>query len=336
MATEEQFGRFRLTQRIAVGGMGEVYLARYPTAAGIERMAVVKRILPHLSKDPSFVSYFLNEGRITSLLAHPNVVQTIELGRVANQYYIALEYIPGQTLVRLLANAMKMGHRLSIPLIHHLSTQIGAALEHIHNLTNLEGKPLEIIHMDMAPHNILVTPDGQAKLLDFGISRAEGLGADPGRRKDFRGRTAYLAPEQLDGLALDRRVDLFALGIIMHEMLLARPLFRSRVEQQTATRILYAPIPRVRTQRPDCPTLLETVVVKALQRNREHRYQDAGEMLEDMDRCTQMNSIVLSKAQIREELAQLSALQDQAGEEAGNTLAPAELSFEPAKTTTLD
>jgi len=329
---EQQFGRFRLTQRIAVGGMGEVYLARYLTAAGIERLAVVKRILPHLSKDPSFVSYFLNEGRITSLLAHPNVVQTIELGRVSGQYYIALEHLQGQTLVRLLASAMRLHHRLSIPLIHHLAVQIGSALQYIHNLTSIEKLPLEIIHMDMAPHNILVSPDGQAKLLDFGISRAQGLGVDPHRRKDFRGRTAYLAPEQLDGLPLDRRVDIFALGIIMHEMILARPLFRARVEQQTATRILYAPIPRLRAQRPDCPEALESVVIRALQRNPEHRYQDARELLEDLDRCARRHNIVASSVHIPQELAWLS--QDPSEVESANTLSPpGEAAFEPANTT---
>jgi len=334
LGNEEQFGRFRFVRRIAVGGMGEVFLARYLSAAGIERLAVVKRILPQLSKDPSFVSYFLNEGRINSLLAHPNVVQTIELGRVKDQYYIALEYIPGQTLVRLLASAMKLRAHLSIPLVIHIATQVGAALEHVHNLTSLEGRPLEIIHMDLAPHNILVTPDGQAKLLDFGISRAQGLGSETQRRKDFRGRTAYLAPEQLDGLPLDRRVDLFAMGIIMHEMLLTRPLFRARVEQQTATRILYAPIPPIAPMRPDCPDTLERIVGRALQRGRDQRYQDASEILVDLDRCAQAHHIVVSKVQIREELERLMAASD-VEVDAVATVSPAEM-FEPIASTTLE
>jgi serine/threonine-protein kinase len=335
VADPEQFGRYRLLERIAVGGMGEVYLARYLSAAGIERHAVVKRILPHLNKDPNFVAHFLTEGRITSLLAHPNVVQTIELGRVADQYYIALEYIPGVTLVRLLANAMKLRRRLSIPLIHHLSIQVARALEYIHNLTNLEGDPLEIIHMDLAPHNVLVTPDGQAKLLDFGISQAHGLGTDTDARRDFRGRTAYLAPEQLDGLKLDKRVDLFALGIMMHEMVLARPLFRARVEQQTATRILYAPIPRMRTQRPDCPEALENIVIKALQRARSHRYQDASEVLRDLDHCAQKHNIVHSSGRFREELGQLVEVSGEIDIDGATTVSPGEV-FEPMASTTLE
>jgi serine/threonine-protein kinase len=334
VADGEQFGRYRLLERIAVGGMGEVYLARYLSAAGIERHAVVKRILPHLNKDPNFVSHFLTEGRITSLLAHPNVVQTIELGRVADQYYIALEHIPGATLVRLLANAMKLRRRLSIELIHHISVQISRALVYIHNLTNLEGDPLEIIHMDLAPHNVLVTPDGQAKLLDFGISQAHGLGTDASRR-DFRGRTAYLAPEQLDGLKLDKRVDLFALGIMMHEMVLARPLFRAKVEQQTATRILYAPIPRLRTQRPDCPEAMENIIVKALQRSRAHRYQDASEVLGDLDFCAQRHNIVHSSGRFREELAQLVDVSGEIEIDGATTVSPG-AEFEPIASTTVE
>lgn len=301
----EQFGRFRLIKRIAVGGMGEVFLAHYLTAAGIERQTVVKRILPRLSKNPKFVSYFLNEGRIASLLCHPNVVQTIELGRTADQYYIAMEFIPGETLVHILANAMATRQRMSISLFHYLVSQIAAALAYTHNLTNLEGDALNIIHMDLAPHNILVTPDLQVKLLDFGISRATGLD-DPPVRREFRGRTAYLAPEQLDGLPLDRRVDLFAMGIIMHEMLLTRPLFRASSDQQTSTRILYHPIPRPSAHRPDCPGLLEEIVLKALERERQFRYGDAVEIVEDLDNISQMCSSAQSKAQLVEELAQLT------------------------------
>jgi eukaryotic-like serine/threonine-protein kinase len=310
---EAPFGRFKLIRRIAVGGMGEVFLARYLNASGIERLAVVKRILPHLTADPDFVSYFVNEGRITSLLSHPNVVQTLELGRTNNQYYIAMEHIQGATLVRLLSTALLLGKPFSIPMVLHLSTQIASALEYIHNLKSIEGHPLSIIHMDMAPHNILVSPDGQLKLLDFGISRASGLQPN-GVRRDFRGRTSYLAPEQLDGLPLDKGVDLFAMGIIMHEMVMCRPLFRAKSEHQTATRILYAPIPRPRSLRRDCPEMLDRIILKTLSRDRTERYADAGEILQELDRCAQVNGIVRSVTQIREEISELMAAIDDSGE----------------------
>jgi serine/threonine protein kinase len=301
---EEQFGRYHLIRRIAAGGMGEVFLGRYLNAAGVERHAVVKRILPHLSADPDFVSYFVNEGRITSLLCHPNVVQTLELGRVSDQYYIAMEYIPGTTLVRLLAAGLAQRLPFSIPLALHLSTQLASALCYIHGQSDLDGRPLHIVHMDLAPHNVLVTPDGQAKLLDFGISRAAGLTRSP-LRADFRGRTAYMAPERFDGLPLDHRVDLFALGIIMHEMVLGRPLFRAREDQHTASRVLYSAVPRLRALRPDCPEQLERIILRTLARDREDRYSDAGQVVDDLDHCIKASGIVLSLTDLRTELAEL-------------------------------
>jgi eukaryotic-like serine/threonine-protein kinase len=300
----EPFGRFHLLERIAVGGMGEVFLARYLNASGIERLCVVKRILPHLTNDPDFVGHFLNEGRITSLFSHQNIVHTLELGRTNSQYYIAMEHIEGLTLVRLLATVLVQRRSFSIPLVVHLAMQLASALEYIHNLKNIEGQPLQIIHMDLAPHNVLVTPEGQAKLLDFGISRASGL--TPARRRDFRGRTAYLAPEQLDGLPVDHRVDLFAMGIILHEMVLCRPLFRARSDQQTATRILYASVPRPRSVRRDCPEALDRVIMRALARDRDERYSDARQILDDLDRCAQAHGIVRSTTEIRSELAAIA------------------------------
>jgi eukaryotic-like serine/threonine-protein kinase len=309
---DEQFGRYRLIRRIAVGGMGEVFLARYLNAAGIERYAVVKRILPHLTHDPDFVSYFVNEGRITSLLSHPNVVHTLELGRTANQYYIAMEYIPGRTLVRLLATALTRGRPFSIPLIMHAALQMVSALEYIHSVSSLEQQPLNIIHMDLAPHNVLVSPEGSVKLLDFGISRS-GL-THEALRRDFRGRTAYMAPECLDGLPLDHRVDLFAMGVMMHEMVLCRPLFRAHADHQTATRVLYASIPRLRGERRDCPELLERIILRALSRDRDERFETASQMFAELDACVRANNIVCSLTEIRGELAELAAHEEDAQE----------------------
>lgn len=297
-------GRYRLTERIAVGGMGEVHLARYRNAAGDECVAVVKRILPNLCSDPDFVAYFEHEGRVSSLLSHPNVVQTLELGRAAERYFIAMEYVPGPTLVRLLATALKRQRQLSVPLVVHICLQLAAAVAYIHSRCDLQGRPFSIIHMDLAPHNVLVTPEGAVKVLDFGIARTNRL-LPVKRRRDLRGRTAYLAPEQLHGLPLDQRVDIFALGVIMHELVVGRPLFRAREDHQTVNRILYAPIPHPRRQRPDCPELLERAILKALKRDRDARYQSATELKHDLDRCVEVHRIVRSDGALQAELAQL-------------------------------
>jgi serine/threonine-protein kinase len=238
------------------------------------------------------------------------VVQIIELGRTAGHYYMAMEHIAGRTLVRLLATALEREHPFSIPLVMHISTQIASALEYTHNLASIEGRPLEIVHMDLAPHNIIVSPDGQAKLLDFGISRS-GLAHDSTRR-DFRGRTAYMAPEVLDGQRVDRRVDLFAMGVIMHEMVMCRPLFRARVDHQTATRVLYATVPRLRSERRDCPAELERIIFKTLSRDPEERYSDAGHILADLDACARVSSIVRSVTELRAEIAWLAGAEAEA------------------------
>jgi len=303
-ASGNSFGRYRLVKRLAVGGMGEVYLARYVNAADVECVAVVKRILPKLSRNSNFIKYFRHEGRISSLLNHPNVVQTIELGQVDGQYFIAMEYIPGPSLVRLLATALDLGKTLSIPLVLHLSIQMARALDYVHTRHDLNGHPFNIIHMDLAPHNLLVTMDGQLKVLDFGIARAQGLRGEAVTRR-FRGRTSYLAPEQLKSLPLDQRVDIFAMGVMIHEMVLGRPLFRARQEHQTANRILYAPIPSLTHKRGDCPEALDRAVQQALQRERDKRTPTARALMADLDGCLERHNIVISRTRIREELTHL-------------------------------
>lgn len=299
-----QFGRYLLLKRLAVGGMGEIFLARYRNAAQVDCIAVVKRILPKLNDNKEFVEHFKHEGRIASLLHHPNVVATLELGRTQDHYYLAMEYVPGTTLVRLLATSLTLGKKLSIPLCAHLATQMARALHYIHTRKSVDGREFNIIHMDLAPHNILVTPEGLLKVMDFGIARSSGLSALPHRR-DFRGRTAYLAPEQLQGQILDQRLDIFAMGVIMHETLLGRPLFRAREDSQTVNRILFAPVPRPRQRRPECPECLESVILKALARDRDLRYPNAAELLFDLDRCIELSGNSLSLSQIHEELAPL-------------------------------
>ena len=299
-----QFGRYRLIEHIATGGMGEIYQSRYVNAAGVECTAVVKRLLPRLAGDSDFINYFQSEGRISSVLNHPNVVQTLEMGTVGDDYYIAMEHIPGPSLVRLLATGLSVGRPFSIQLVIHLAAQIASALSYIHNRTGLDGRPFDIIHMDLAPHNMLVTANGDLKVLDFGIARAPGLSQQRSRR-DFRGRTAYLAPEQLQRKPLDRRVDIFAMGIIMHEMTAGRPLFRTRDDHKTVNRILYSSIPRPRVKRPECPEMLERIIFKALQRDRNARYQKAGDLIKDLDRCGEIHNIAKSLTKIRDEIGTL-------------------------------
>ncbi len=300
-----RIGRYSLVRRLALGGMGEIFLTNFKDAKGVDHVAAVKRILPNLSRNQEFVDYFLHEGRVASLLNHPNVVQTLELGRTPEgHYFIAMEYVTGTTLVRYLATALGVKRYLSIELVTWLMLQLARALDHIHTRRTRDGQDLNIIHMDLAPHNMLVTLEGQLKVMDFGIARSTGLGNLP-RRRDFRGRTSYLAPEQLQGLPLDQRLDLFAGGVIMHEVLLGRPLFRSADDEQTVSRILMAEVPRPTTVRSDCPQSLEDIVLKTLERDREARYQTAAEMVEELENCIRAERMELSPERFRAELMPL-------------------------------
>ena len=300
--TNKRVGRYTLVRRLAMGGMGEIFLTKFKDAKEVERVAAVKRILPNLCRNQEFVDYFLHEGRVASLLNHPNVVQTLELGRTTEgHYFIAMEYVSGTTLVRYLATALGAKRYLSIPLVAYLMLQMARALDHVHTRHTRDGQDLNIIHMDLAPHNMLVTVEGQLKIMDFGIARSTGLGNLP-RRRDFRGRTSYLAPEQLEGAALDQRLDLFAVGVIMHEVLLGRPLFRAKDDEHTVSRILMADVPRPTQVREDCPQGLEEVIMKALVRDRDQRYQSAAEMVKDLEACIEGLGLELSPERFRAEL----------------------------------
>ena len=295
----EQLGPYCLLRRLAVGGMGEVFEARQSSDLG-QRLVAIKRLRPHLAKDPDFVESFRNEARIAAVLSHPNVVQTFEIGQTDEGPYIAMEYIDGPVLVELLSQQLRLGQQLSLSFVVHIATRLAHALHYIHQRCDLNGHSLEIVHMDLAPHNILLTTNGDPKLIDFGIARARDISPVPLRA--LRGRTAYLAPEQFDDVDLDARRDIFALGVIMHEMLTGAPLFRDRSEQLTATRLLRARIPPPHQLRPDCPEQLSGIILKALCRDRDRRYHSAAEVLDELDRCSFAHGIVPTTAVFRGEM----------------------------------
>lgn len=288
--------------------MGEIYLAQ-TTEEHDQRLAVIKRLLPQLANEPTFIANFIEEGRIAALLNHPNIVRTYELGQAASSFFIAMEYVPAPTLVGVLTEAQRQGRMLSIPLVLHVATQLARAVDYLHRRTDLNGNPLEIIHMDLAPHNVLLQDDATAKLIDFGIARARGICGE--RRRNLRGRTSYLAPEVLHGLRADQRVDIFALGVMMHEMISGRPLFRSRNERITATRIVHARIPDPCAVRPSCPKPLAEVIRRALLRDRERRYASAHALLADLDRCAVHCQIAQPSTVFEEELRSILNADDQ-------------------------
>ena len=273
----EVFGPYHLLEKIATGGMAEVWRARAYGVAGFERILVIKRVLDALAEDEEFVRLFIDEARIASQLQHVNIVQVFDLGQVGDQYYMAMEYVHGLDLSRLITRARNLGP-FPIPLALFVVAEVLKALQFAHARTNDEGAPLHIVHCDISPQNILISYAGEVKITDFGISRAAFQAAN--LHKVVRGKYAYMSPEQVEGRRLDGKSDLFSMAIVLYEALTGRRLFKAKNRDETLARVRRAEVPSPRAYRPELSEDLEAFLLRALARSPEDRYQDAAEMLE--------------------------------------------------------
>ncbi|MBT3219654.1 MAG: serine/threonine protein kinase [Proteobacteria bacterium] len=283
MSTDEvqqQFGDYHLLEKIATGGMAEVWRARAYGMAGFEKILVIKKILDSLLEDDEFIGLFIDEARIAVQLLHTNIVQVFDLGEVNGSYYMAMEYVHGLDLSRLVNRARSRGP-FPIPLALFVATEVLKALQFAHARVDDEGAALRIVHCDISPQNVLISYSGEVKITDFGISRAAFQAH--GLHDVVRGKYAYMSPEQVDGETdLDGRSDLFSLGILLFELLTGRRLFKAKTRDETLARVRRAEVPSPRAYRPEISEDLEAILLKSLQAKRERRYQDAGEMLDDI------------------------------------------------------
>ena len=276
---EEQFGPYLVYERLGVGGMATVHRALEHGLEGFEREVALKRLLPHLADDASFIKAFVREAKLASLLQHENIVQIYELGRVGSEYFISMEHIDGRDIRRILRHA----RRLTGPPPNHVTVglllQLCDALDYAHTRKDADGQPLNLVHRDISPSNVLVTTTGQVKIIDFGIAKAQAIPhqTQTGR---IKGKLAYMAPEAISGKDLDARSDLFAVGVIAHELLSARPLFASKNEYETLLKVQRDVIVPPSTYNPSCPPELDDIVLRALSRNRDDRYQCAADLRE--------------------------------------------------------
>ncbi len=278
IAAEEQFGPYLVYERLGVGGMATVHRALERGVEGFERVVALKRLLPHIAEDASFIKAFVREAKLASLLAHVNIVQIYELGRVGAEYFISMEYIQGRDLRQLLRHARKVTGPPPINVTTGLALQLCEALEYAHTKLDDEGQPLGLVHRDISPSNLLVTGSGQLKVIDFGIAKAQSvqLRTQTGRVK---GKLAYMAPEAISGSRdLDARSDVWACGVILHELLTARPLFASKNEYQTLLKVQRGEILPPSAFNPSCPTELDAIAFKALARDPNDRFASASEM----------------------------------------------------------
>jgi serine/threonine protein kinase len=279
LASPIPFGGYHLLERIATGGMAEVWRARAYGMAGFEKILVIKKVLPTLAEDTDFVNLFIDEARIAVQLLHVNIVQVFDLGQIDGSYYMAMEFVNGLDLARLLHRARNVG-QVPIPLALFVVSEVLKALAFAHDRTDDSGNPLHIVHCDISPQNVLISHAGEVKLTDFGISRAafqaESL------HKVVRGKYAYMSPEQVEGRQLDRQTDLFSLGIVLYELLTGQRLFKARSREQTLERVRRAEVPSPRAWRPEISEDLEALLLRALARRPRDRFQNAGEFLEQL------------------------------------------------------
>jgi serine/threonine protein kinase len=278
---QETFGRYRLLGLLGQGGMGRLYIAERRGVQGFVKIVALKRILPHLADSARLRDMFLNEARIAARLEHPNIVATYELGEVEGKYFISMEYLPGEDLSAV-AGRCQGGQAIPIEIAALLAQQAAQGLQYAHDARDGQGRLIGLVHRDVSPRNIFVTYHGVVKLLDFGMVRnPAGPKSVPGV---FKGKYGYCAPEQLESGRIDRRTDVFCLGIVLWECLTGARLFDGATDPETIGAVRSRPVDPPSLLRPEVPAALDQIALRALARDPSQRYQSAAEMSEDLDR----------------------------------------------------
>jgi serine/threonine protein kinase len=286
-------GRYRPIAELGRGGMATAYLCVAQGPGGFNKLQVLKYLRPDLAADEEFLTMFLEEARIAARINHPNVVQTNEVGYDGVCHYIAMEYIEGQTIENVIRRAKKQGNG-SIPLDMHIRmlSDALAGLHHAHELLDFDGTPLNIVHRDVSPHNIMVTYDGFVKVLDFGIAKAADSSSDT-RSGMLKGKYAYMAPEQYGGTGVDRRADVFAVGVMLWQAMTSQRMWKGVTGTEIIARVIKGDIKRPSEVAPDVDEKLEALCMKALAHAPEARFATAAEFQEALDRYLRDRSVVL-------------------------------------------
>ncbi len=287
---ETSFGKYKLIAELGHGGMADVFLAVQagPAGSGFRKLTVVKRLRQNLAEEPEFVAMLVDEARIAARLNHPNVVQTNEVGQLNGQYFIAMEYLDGQPLHRIQhrsSQRLKDGGESPFPreLQYIVMMDVLGGLHHAHELVDYDGTPLQIVHRDMTPHNIFVTYEGQVKVVDFGIAKAAGRSSET-RQGVIKGKVRYMAPEQAVGHNVDRRVDLFAVGIMLWEIATGRRMWRDMDDLQIVQALVSGDVPRSpKAVNPEVPDAIDRICTKVLAQNVDERYATAEDFRSDLE-----------------------------------------------------
>src|SRR3954470_17596935 len=275
------FGKYVLLERISVGGMAEVFKAKSFGVEGFEKILAIKRILPSLAEDSDFIEMFIDEAKICGQLNHANICQIFELGRVQDSHFIAMEYIWGKDLLQIQNRMRKQRTTMRPEMAGFIAAKLCEGLDYAHKKKDATGRPLQIIHRDISPQNILISYEGELKVIDFGIAKAASRSSKT-QAGVLKGKFGYMSPEQVRGLPLDRRSDIFAIGTILYELLASDRLFIGESDFETLEKVRNVDCRPPSKVNPACPPALEKIILKALTKEVEDRYQWASEMMEEL------------------------------------------------------
>ncbi|MBI5508411.1 MAG: serine/threonine protein kinase [Deltaproteobacteria bacterium] len=278
----ERFGGYSLLEQIGVGGMAEVFLARHSGVEGFEKEIVIKRIRPHLSAIPSFVNMFLGEAKLAAQLNHPNIVQIYDLGKIKDSFFIAMEYVPGRDMSAVIPKSKATAIPFPVEYALKIASNVCEALYFAHTKADALGMPLHIVHRDVSPENIRVAWTGTVKILDFGIAKA-ATQLHETKAGEIKGKLIYMSPEQVMGKDVDHRSDIFSLGVVLYEWFTGLKLFSGENDLAIMNNIIEGKIYPPSYFRDDIPAEVESILMKALEKEPKRRYANACDMQLDID-----------------------------------------------------
>ncbi|MBI2346979.1 MAG: serine/threonine protein kinase [Deltaproteobacteria bacterium] len=280
-AGQGPMGQYYLLEKIAQGGMAEIYKGLAYDLHGIKRTVVIKKILPHAAANKEFIDMLVAEAKIAVMLSHGNIAQIYDLGKAGDDYFIVMEYVDGRSLSQIMKQAAAVGQSIPVPIVCAVAAEVAAGLDYMHRRTDEHGQPLHIIHRDVSPQNIIISTAGTVKIIDFGIAKARTKleTTDIGILK---GKFAYMSPEQAEGNPIDHRSDLFSLGVIAYEMLTGQRLFKAKDNRETLRNVRRAVVSPPSSLRPDLPQEMDVIMGHALAKTCAARYPYPSEMRNDL------------------------------------------------------
>lgn len=285
---ETPVGQYYLLDKIAQGGMAEIYKGLAYDLHGIKKTVVIKKILPQISADPEFINMLINEAKIAVMLSHGNIAQIYDLGKVGDDYFMVMEFVDGKSLSQIHKRCLKMGKTIPIEFICYLISEVASGLNYMHRRSDEQGRNLGIIHRDISPQNVIVSYSGTVKIIDFGIAKA-AIQINITDSGVLKGKFAYMAPEQASGEMVDHRTDIFSLGVVLHELLTDKRLFKGENKKETIQNVRRAIVPPPSSLKKDLPKGLDEIVLKALAKDPKRRYMWASELRDDLTRFIHTN-----------------------------------------------